>query len=127
MIKYGFSYGEGNTQVNIEAQFMGKDLTVNITAGRAHLGASALAVPCQNNPEGVLASCSVMTVPGHRDNIPAEAAALRLCKALGCVVCVNAGLHIDKASQEEITALVANAAGGIDKLIKMLEGKNNGL
>lgn len=123
MIKYGFSYGEGNTRVTIDAQFMGQDLTVNITAGKAHLGATALAVPCHNNAEGVLASCSVMTVPGHRDNIPAEAAALKLCKALGCVVSVNAGLHIDKASQEEIAALVENSAKAVDGLIKILEGK----
>lgn len=127
MNEYNLSVGEGLTKVTLTAAYLGKDLAVNITAGRVHLGATAVAVPCQNNPEGVLASCSVITVPGHRDNIPAEAAALKLCKTLGCVVSVNAGLHIDKASQTEIATLVENSSRAVEALVNQLEGKNHGL
>lgn len=117
-------YGEGKALVEVQYQTVGQDLQVLIMAGKAHVGAVALAVPCQTNAEGVTASVSVMTVPGHRDNIVAEAAALSLCKALGRPVSVTAGLHIDQASQKEIMALVDNAKEAIKILINNLKGDN---
>lgn len=123
MPSYNISQGAGITQVYVQACFLGSDLTVIITAGKAHVGAIALAVPCAHNAEGVLASCSVVTAPGHRDNIPAETAALKLCKALHCNVSVTAGLHIDQASKEEIMTLVDNSTKAVDILIsKIKEG-----
>lgn len=117
-------YGTGKALVEVQYQQIGQDLQVLITAGKAHVGAVALAVPCPVNAEGVTASVSVMTVPGHRDNIVAEAAALSLCKAFGRPVSVTAGLHIDQASQEEIMALVDNAKEAIKILINNLKGDN---
>jgi len=122
MNEYKLSYGEGLAQVSVNARFVGKDLEVLLTAGKAHIGAVALAVPCTPIAEGVTASCSVLTAPGHRDNIPAESAALKLCKALSCSVSVAAGLHIDKASQEEIMLLVENSNKVIEALIINLRG-----
>ena len=115
-------YGEGNALVEVQYQTVGQDLQVLITAGKAHVGAVALAVPCPVNAEGVTASVSVMTVPGHRDNIVAENAALSLCKALSRPVSVTAGLHIDQATQDEIMALVNNAKEAINILIMNLKG-----
>lgn len=123
MPSYNVTYGSGKTQVYLEAYFMGQDLQAMLTAGKAHLGAVALAVPCPANAEGVQASCSVLTAPGHRDNIPAEAAALKLCKALSCNVSVAAGLHLDHASQEEIITLVNNSTEAVNLLlVKIKEG-----
>lgn len=115
-------YGSEQALVTIYYQLLGQDLQVLITAGKAHVGAVALAVPCPVTAEGVTASVSVMTVPGHRDNIVAEAAALSLCKALGRSVSVTAGLHIDHAAQQDIMALVNNAKEAINILIKNLKG-----
>lgn len=125
MTEISLYYGEGEQRVFLEAQLMGKDLAVSLKAGRAHIGAVALAVPCKDNAEGVLASCSVMTVPGHRDNIPAEQAAMRICKAFSCVVSVTAGLHIDKANKEQIEALVKNCSCVVDLLLNELKGDKN--
>jgi len=126
MKEYSISYGVGNTRVELAARYAGKDLVVMLTAGRAHVGAVALAVPCPRTAEGVTASCSVMTVPGHRDNIPAEKAALMLCKAYACPVSVTAGMHIDKASKEEIKLLVENTSKAIELLIEKMRDKENG-
>ena len=118
MSKTIIKVGEAVLQVVLEVNNIGADLTVQITAGKAHLGAVALATPCQQNPEGVTASVSTLTVPGHRDDIVAREAALKLCKVFNRPTCVIAGLHIDNASREEITALVSNAEGAVNKLIK---------
>lgn len=115
-------YGEGQTKVEISCCQLGQDVQVVLTAGKAHVGAVALAVPCAANAEGVTASVSVLTVPGHRDNIVAEEAALRLCKALNRPVSVTAGLHIDKASQAEIMTLVKNAQEAVNILLMNLKG-----
>lgn len=122
MPDYKLSYGDGVTKVLLEASFLGKDLQVSLSAGKAHIGAIALAIPCAANAEGVTASCSVMTVPGHRDNIPAERAALLLCKALQRPVSVVVGLHIDRATQEEIITLVDNSTHVVENLIKIMRG-----
>lgn len=126
MPSYRISCGSGKAEVKLKANYMGQDLVVRITAGKAHIGAVALAVPCPQTAEGVIASCSVMTVPGHRDNIPAESTAMKLCKALGCVVNVTAGLHIDNATKSEIEELVDNSNKATEILIKQLEGLKNG-
>ena len=116
------SAGQGETLVELEYQFVGQDLQVLLTAGKAHVGAVALAVPCARTAEGVTASVSVMTVPGHRDNVVAGDAALRLCKALGRPVSVTAGLHIDQATACEIKALVTHTDEAVDKLINLILG-----
>jgi len=122
MYEYKAAYGEGMTRVQLEASFVGEDLEAILTAGKTHIGAVALAVPCSKTAEGVTASCSVLTVPGHRDNVPAEEAALMLCKALKCSVSVAAGLHIDRASKEQIMALVENSRKAVELLVDELKG-----
>lgn len=116
------TYGQDKMAVDVCYKKLGKDLQVLISAGKIHIGATALAVPCQMTPEGITASVSIMTVPGHRDDVVAGKAALELCKALGCSVCVTAGLHIDQATQEEILTLVSNAQEAIKILIKNMRG-----
>ncbi len=126
MNSYHISQGEGNTRVTLEANIVGQDMVVVITAGKAHVGAVALAVPCEKNAEGVTASCSVLTVPGHRDNIPAERAAMRLCKLLQRPISVTAGLHIDKATEEEIQLLLENSEVVVENLMLSMRGEENG-
>lgn len=121
MLTNKITYGQDKTVVVVNYGFVGSDLQVVITAGKAHVGATALAVPCQTTAEGVTASVSVMTAPGHRDDVVAGKSALDICKALRCNVGVTAGLHIDNATQEEIMTLVANAKEAINTLIKKLK------
>ena len=125
MQEYRVNCGEGMTEVVLTARNMGEDLLVTLAAGKVHVGAVALAVPVPRNAEGVTASVSVMTVPGHRDDIPAHAAALQICKAVARPVSLTAGLHIDNAAQEDINALLQNAQGAVDKFIKIYERSFN--
>lgn len=120
MLTNKINYGQDKMVVEVNYGFVGSDLQVVITAGKSHIGATALAVPCQTTAEGVTASVSVMTAPGHRDDVVAGKAALDLCKAMRCNVGVTAGLHIDNATQEEIMTLVTNVKDAVNILIKKL-------
>jgi len=110
-------YGEGTTAVTLELKCVGKDYFALLTAGTAHIGATALAVPCPPNAEGITASVSVLTVPGHRDDIPARNLALLMCKALKRPVTLTVGMHIDQADQNDIITLLNNAEAAVKEFI----------
>lgn len=89
----------------------GQDIAVVIGGGAApHIGAAALGSPrpsLKNNAE-ISASASVLCRLGHKDDLPAREAALRLASKFNTNVTVTAGLHIDNASAEDITRLEQN-------------------
>ncbi|MBO4313287.1 MAG: UbiX family flavin prenyltransferase [Desulfovibrio sp.] len=111
--------GSGRTAVRLEARSIGPDLDVLLSGGSAHIGATALALPPdEDGVDGDAAKPCVRTlaVPGHRDDVPARALAARLCLAVKRPVCVTAGIHIDAASGEEIAVILRNAERACDRL-----------
>ncbi len=117
------SSGEGLLAVTAEASCIGNDILVCLYGGsRPHIGAAALAFPCQDDGCGVTAWASVLGAPGHRDDTVAHRLAMNLCKATGRPVCMTAGIHIDHASGEEITHLLRNAEDATLKLAALLKG-----
>ncbi len=91
------SNGAGRISIELRAVEVGEGLLVVITGGKAHIGAAALGIG-----NGSLATSSVITVPGHRDDRVAKDAAERLAKACGRTVVVVAGIHYDDMSRDEI-------------------------
>ena len=87
----------GRIQVTLTAVEIGDDLLVTITGGKGHIGAAALGTNA-----GGLASSSVITTPGHRDDRVAKDAAEKLAKALKKNVVVVSGIHFDNITKEEI-------------------------
>ena len=82
----------------------GKDIAVVIGGGEAsHIGAAALASPRPSS-----ASASVLCRLGHKDDLPAREAALRLASKFNTNVAVTAGLHIDDADSDDIAKLQHN-------------------
>ncbi|MGE9986166.1 hypothetical protein [Desulfovibrio sp. SGI.169] len=77
---------------------MGRDLQVALSGGTAHLGAVALAAPGA-------AEADALVLPGHREDQLARRMARRMADALGCAVCVSAGIHYADISKEEIAAV----------------------
>ncbi len=122
MAVHAHTCGAGALAVTVEARSAGRDWLVHGSGGTAKLGAAALAVPCRAE-SGVRASASVLTVPGHRDDVGARSIALRLCKAWGATVCVTVGIHVNHASADDIAALVRNADAAAEAVsIKVKEG-----
>ena len=111
--------GEGRTQVSLRAESVGDDLVVTIYNAAAHIGAVAVAE--YHQPTG-RASVSVISRPGHKDDIPANQAAHDICKAIKHPVCVISGIHVDDISAAEIKQFVANAQQVVAEFIKTLGG-----
>ncbi len=83
----------------------GEDLVVVIGGGeKPHVGCVVLAQP-RRTPEGApsgSASCSVLTVPFHREEPIARGVAEKLSGELGRLVVVTAGVHEDAIDREGI-------------------------
>ena len=107
------SQGRGRTKVSLSAQWMGRDLIVCLFNEQPHLGSVAVS---EYSEEEKRASTSVITRLGHKDDSVAYKAAYELCKYLKRPVCVIAGIHVDNIAEEEITAIVENCSGLVEKL-----------
>src|SRR5664279_5784419 len=84
--------------VEAEATLIGGDVLVAIWGGgRPHIGAVAAASSRSSlaDPAKTSATSSVLTYPGHKEDIVVKMAAEALSAALGTNVVVTAGLHWD--------------------------------
>ena len=109
-------------RVTAFARTAGADILVSIEGGTApHIGATALATPSEAAPEGV--AVHVTELPGHKDGIPARRFAERLCRRFSHTVCVCAGLHVDRASAEDIRQLLYNADSAMSALENIMTEK----
>jgi hypothetical protein len=83
----------------------GDDLVVVIGGGeKPHVGCVVLAQPRRTSEgaPGGSASCSVLTVPYHKEEPIARGIAERLANELGRLVVVTAGVHEDAIDREGI-------------------------
>lgn len=106
----------------------GSDINLCISGGEEyHIGASALAVPrpSLSDENNWSASASVMCVTGHKEDELARESALRLSSFFHCRVNVTAGIHVNKASSQDIELILKNYHVVIDKVVEgILEYKN---
>jgi hypothetical protein len=76
----------------------GEDLVIAVGGGeRPHVGCVVLAQPLPSKRPGKRwsASCSVLTIPPHKEEPIARGIATRVAEALGRVTVVTAGVHDD--------------------------------
>lgn len=103
--------GRGRRAVRLEVAAVGRDLTVTLTGGQAHVGAAALA-----GPDGEPAGAGLLVLGAHKEGPLARECAAAVAAAAGCACLVAAGIHQDGASPQEIAVIVANARRGISRL-----------
>jgi hypothetical protein len=106
---------------------MGEDLVVALGGGqRPHVGSVVLAQPHPSKRPGRQwsASCSVLTIPPHKEEPLARGVAIRLAEALGRVTVVTAGVHDDGLDAEGIACYLRLAEKLGEELARRLgEGK----
>ncbi len=86
----------------------GEDIIIGVTGGsRPHVGCVVLAQPCGSGRNEV--SCSVMTIPPHKEEAVARPIAEAVCRASGHVTVVTAGIHEDNLDTAGIRAYMALA------------------
>ncbi len=86
-------------------EIVGEDVVVAVGGGeRPHVGCVVLAQPDRRKTSGGVwsASCSVLTIPPHKEEPIARAVAARISETLGRVAVVTAGVHDDEIDAEGI-------------------------
>lgn len=117
-----FSSGSGRTAVCLRLLRVGKDCQVILTGGeQPHIGTVVLAVPRPSLRGGERScDCWVTPVSAHKDHLVAQSAAEKLCPALNGVVSVSAGIHSDRASEEELQTICRNCASTVEMALSAI-------
>ena len=100
-------HGGGRYRMEASAALSEGGISVYLCGGDApHIGAAVLAQPRPSlSGQGAGCTSSVLNLSGHKDEAFARPLAERLCKAAGVPVCVCAGVHVDRAGEEDLRAL----------------------
>lgn len=105
------SVGVGKYRVDGVGIIAGGDgLVICILGGESpHVGAVALAIPRPSlkDPRKLGVTSSVLTLVGHKDDEIARPISENVAKELNQKTVVIAGVHINKASNQDINKLVA--------------------
>jgi hypothetical protein len=104
-------------------EIVGDDLVVAIGGGeQPHIGCVVLAQPhpAKGRDAGWSASCSVLTIPPHKEEPIARGIAEKLAATLGRVAVVTAGVHDDNLDAEGIATYLRLAEELAEKLVDAL-------
>ena len=118
--------GKDRYKVKLTAISSGKELTVIISGGeKPHIGAIAISIPRPSIEDSnkVSASTSVFTLVGHKEDELSKQIAENITKITEKVTVTILGLHIDKATAQDIEYLIQNTQKVVDKLIIKLPKK----
>ncbi len=102
------------------AAIVGDDVVVAIGGGeRPHVGCVVLAQPhpARGGATKWSASCSVLTIPPHKEEPIARGVAERLAASLGRVAVVTAGVHDDDIDAEGIATYLRLGKELAEKLV----------
>ena len=110
--------------IEAEAVRIGLDALIYLWGGdRPHIGsvAAAQAGPSRKDPANISATASVITFPGHKEDVIVKEAAEYMAAELDANVVVTAGMHWDDLSAEEIAVVVANCRDVVRELLLKLQ------
>lgn len=113
--------GEGRLEVQLMMSGTGgKGLCGFISGGEsAHVGGTAYAVPRKKSSgEGLTADVSIICGPGHKDVYMAQTLAKLISIPTNEAVSLTAGVHVDKASPEELAQLQSNCITVAEEFVK---------
>ncbi len=83
------------------------DVIVVITGGRDHIGAVGLAVPRPSllDANNRSATSSILTMPGHKEDVLVKDVSERVAAATGRNIVVIAGVHYDDLAVDDLKLL----------------------
>jgi len=118
--------GKNKYKVKLVAIRSGNELTVIISGGeKPHIGSIAISIPRPSLKDSnkVSASTSVFVLVGHKEDELSKQIAENITKVTEKVTVTILGLHIDKATAQDIEYLIQNTQKVVDKLIIKLAKK----
>lgn len=120
------SAGSGKYRVTAEAKIIGTDIIVAIWGGTMpHIGSVAVAVPRPSLtiPGATSATSSVLNFVGHKDEVVSKLFSENIASRLSRNCVAAAGIHIDKASREDINIITKNCEILCTRIMELLEEK----
>ena len=108
---YTFSIEEHPYLLEATVIEMNKDVIITVGGGSFyHIGAVAVgfAHPSIKSQDKTTSTVSLITIPGHKEDLIVQNAAKTLSRLLNSSVVITAGLHIDNASENDIEVIVKN-------------------
>jgi len=103
---------------------MGDDLCLTLSGGeQEHIGAVAAAQPRPSlaDPARTSATASVITLPGHKEDMLARELSLKVAGALNVVVCVACGIHVSHPTPDMFDELLAASHGLVDAFLAEMQ------
>ena len=116
-------YRESGRRMEAQITGVGKDLVIAVGGGeKPHVGCVVLAQPSpsKTQPGAWSASCSVLTIPPHKEEPIARGIAARVAEASGRVTVVTAGVHDDNLDAAGVAVYLRLGEELADKLVKSL-------
>ncbi len=111
---------ESGRKIGASVTFVGEDLVIAVGGGeKPHVGCVVLAQPgaSKSHPGEWTASCSVLTIPPHKEEPIARSIATRVSEAFGRVTVVTAGVHDDNLDADGIAVYMRLGGELADKLV----------
>ncbi len=102
-----------------------KDIVIIIGGGKSHIGAVGISFPTASiiEKEKTTTTTSIITLPGHKDDIIAKIFSEKLSKALNRNVVAIAGIHFDNITKEEIDKIVKCSENLCIKIVAYFKDK----
>lgn len=105
-------YSFNPENIRVERQDIGKDTLLVVTGGEAHIGAASTAYL-----EADEYKVSTTRVPGHKEHVLSEPAALHAARLLERTVTVVMGIHYDGITREQISEVSSVVSRLIDEAL----------
>ena len=105
--------GGGKNLLTLKVEWIGNDLCAWLTGGKAHIGATALALK-----DSLESDVLVHELPGHREGELAKELAFALSNTYHCTTQAIVGIHYDNASPQMIANLVCYSRDLIQMAVK---------
>jgi len=124
MQQYRIESGSGKHQVTLMVMVTGGGVMLILVGGDTpHLGAVVLSIPRPSLADHEQSSCTTSVLPlvGHKDDEAARPLAEMVAKATLLPVSVSAGIHIEKATEEDIKLVKQNVIECGIKLLNMID------
>ena len=124
--KKRFHVAVGKSKFKVEADCIVTEdgiLAAVLGGEKPHIGAVALSVPRASlrDRRKTSATTSILTLVGHKDDEIAKPAAEFIAKEFKVPAIVVAGVHVNKATKQDVNKLLANAMKAVTQIINNIK------
>ena len=100
---------------------MGEDICLILSGGdQEHIGAVAVAHPRPSlaDPARMSATASVITLPGHKEDMLARELSLKVAGTLNVAACVVCGIHIRHPTPDMLEEMIVASRGLVNTFLE---------